>query len=61
MSDYDVWLVHEYFSVYFCFHAENEEMAYDLIKMRLKEEGLPRWLFDDAQEIKIEEMATFTR
>ena len=59
MTDYDVWLVHEFFSVYFCFHAENEEMAADLIKMRLKEEGLPGWLYDDAQEIKIEEMGTF--
>ena len=56
MTDYDVWLVHEYFSVYFCFHAEDENDAYTLILPRLREEGLPQWLFNDAQEIKIEEM-----
>ena len=59
MTDYDVWLVHEYFSVYFCFHADNEDIAYDLILSRLREEGLPQWLFNDAQEIKIEEMGVF--
>ena len=59
MTDYDVWLVHEYFSIYFCFHAEDEDMAYSLILPRLREEGLPQWLFNDAQEIKIEEMGVF--
>ena len=58
MTDYDVWLVHEYFSVYFCFVADNEDHAADLIEMRLEEEGLPKWLITDAQEIKIEEMGT---
>ena len=56
MSDYDVWLVHEYFSVYFCFHATDQDEAESLITMRLDEEGLPGWLLTDAQEIKIEEM-----
>ena len=56
MTDYDVWLVHEYFSVYMCFHAFDQDEAEDLIPMRLAEEGLPRWLLTDAQEIKIEEM-----
>ncbi len=56
MTDYDVWLVHEYFSVYFCFHANDEDEAYHLIQMRLREEGLPAWILNDAQEIKIEEM-----
>ena len=59
MKDYDVWLVHEYFSVYFCFHAEDEYEAVRLITMRLHEEGLPRWIYTDAQEIKIEEMGVF--
>ena len=49
------------FSVYFCFHAEDEDECIRLITMRLQEEGLPDWIYDDAQEIKIEEMATFTR
>ena len=59
MSDWDVWLVHEYFSVYFVFHANDEDECIRLISMRLQEEGLPDWLYDDAQEIKIEEMGTF--
>ena len=59
MTDYDVWLVHEYFSMYFCFHAESKHEAWKLIHMRLEEEKLPTWLLTRAQEIKIEEMATF--
>ncbi len=57
MTDYDVWLVHEYFSVYFCLFAEDEEIAFRNIKDRLHEEGLPGWLLRDAQDIKIEEKA----
>jgi hypothetical protein len=56
MTDYDVWLVHEYFSVYFCFHVTDEDEAEALIPWRLSEEGLPKWLLTDAQDIKIEEM-----
>ena len=56
MIDYDVWLVHEYFSLYFCFHAENKHEVFKLIHMRLEEEGLPKWFITKAQEIKIEEM-----
>ena len=59
MIDYDVWLVHEYFSLYFCFHATDKNEVIQLIRMRLAEEALPTWLFTRAQEIKIEEMATF--
>lgn len=59
MKDWDVWLIHEYFSVYFCFHAEDEDDVIRLVTMRLKEEGLPDWVYDDAQEIKIEEMGVF--
>ena len=59
MKDWDMWLVHEYFSVYFCFHAKDEDECIRLITMRLEEEGLPGWLYDDAQEIKIEEMGVF--
>jgi hypothetical protein len=56
MTDYDVWLVHEYFSLYFCFHATDQDEAESLIAMTLSQEGLPQWLLTDAQEIKIEEM-----
>jgi hypothetical protein len=56
MTDYDVWLVHEYFSVYLCFHATDKNEVSRLIPMRLDEEALPKWILMDAQEIKIEEM-----
>ena len=56
MTDYDVWVVHEYFSLYFCFVADNKQEAFDLIEQRIEEEGLPKWLYRDTQEIKIEEM-----
>ena len=54
MTDYDVWLVHQYFSVYFSLYAEDEDMAYRLIEQALQEEGLPMWLFSDARDITIE-------
>ena len=59
MTDYDVWLVHEYFTLYFCIHAEDKDMAFVLIPQRLKEEGLPQWVFTDAQEIKIIPIGAF--
>lgn len=59
MKDWDIWLVHEYFSVYFCFPAVDEDECIRLITMRLQEEGLPDWIYDDAQEIKIEEVGAF--
>ena len=58
MADFDVWLVHEYFTWYTAFHAENEDEVMKLIPMRLQEEGIPRWFMSDAQEIKIDKVAT---
>ena len=43
MTDYDVWLVHQYWTWHTAFHAENKDEVYDLIYLRLNEEGLPRW------------------
>ena len=60
MADYDIWLVHEYFTWYTCFYAENKSEVMRLIPQRLQEEGLPRWIMSDAQEIKIEEKAIVT-
>ena len=57
MTDYDVWLVHEYWTWYTAFHAADEDEVMSLIPMRLQEEGIPRWFMEDAQEIKIEEVA----
>ena len=60
MADYDIWLVHEYFTWYTCFYAENKSEVMRLIIMRLDEENLPKWLLTSAQEIKIEERAIVT-
>ena len=57
MSEFDVWLVHEYFSVYFCLHATDQDEVESLIILRLDEENLPKWLLTSAQEIKIEDRA----
>ena len=58
MVDYDVWLVHQYWTWHTAFHATDEDEVYDLITLRLQEEGLPRWFVEDAQEIKIEKAGT---
>ena len=60
MTDYDVWLVHEYWTWYTAFHATDEDEVMSLIPMRLQEEGIPRWFMEDAQEIKIEECGIVT-
>lgn len=59
MTDYDVWLVHEYFTVYFCLHANDEDECIRLISQKLDEEGLPGWVYDDAQDIKIIPIGVF--
>ena len=60
MTDYDVWLVHQYWTWHTAFHAEDKDEVYDLIYLPLNEEGLPRWFVEDAQEIKIEEAGIVT-
>lgn len=59
MSDFDVWLMHEYFSVYFCLHAQDENDCIRMVSQRLDEEGLPGWVYDDAQKIRIEKVGEF--
>jgi predicted NAD/FAD-dependent oxidoreductase len=60
MADYDVWLVHEYWTWYTAFHAEDKDQVMSLIIMRLDEENLPKWLLTSAQEIKIEQCGELT-
>ena len=60
MTDYDVWLVHQYWTWHTAFYAKSREEVWDLIQMRLEEEGLPRWFVTDAQEIKIEQCGIVT-
>ena len=59
MTDYDVWLVHDYWTWHTAFHATDEEEVWDLIPMRLSEEGLPRWIVTDAKDIKIQKAGEF--
>ena len=55
MTDYDVWLVHQYWTWHTSFHAENKDEVMSLIILRLEEEAIPRWFITSAQEIKIQE------
>ena len=56
MTDYDVWLVHPYWTWHTSFHAEDEAQVESLIILRLQEENIPLWFLSSAQEIKIEEV-----
>ena len=56
MTDYDVWLVHPYFTWHTSFYAESREQVANLIILRLEEENIPRWFLTSAQEIKIEQV-----
>jgi hypothetical protein len=60
MADYDVWLVHQYWTWHTAFYATDEEEVKSLIIMRLDEENLPKWLLTSAQEIKIEKAGELT-
>ena len=56
MTDYDVWLVHQYWTWYTAFHATDEDQIMSLLIMRLEEEGIPRWFITSAQEIRIQKV-----
>ena len=60
MVDYDVWLVHQYWTWHTAFYAEDKDQVMSLIIMRLDEENLPKWLLTSAQEIKIEKAGELT-
>ena len=60
MTDYDVWLVHQYWTWHTAFYAESREEVWNLIPQRIQEEGLPRWFVEDAQEIKIQQCGIVT-
>lgn len=53
MNDYDVWVVNDYYTVYFIIFADSKEQAEMLIPQRLDELGLPSHVHDLASEIKI--------
>ena len=59
MTDYDVWLVHPYWTWYTAFQAESREEVANLIILRLEEENIPRWFLTSAQEVKIEKAGEF--
>ena len=59
MNDYDVWVVNDYYTVYFIIFADNEEQARMRIPQRLEELGLPSHVFDLACDLKIERVGAF--
>ena len=54
MNDYDVWVVHDQFHVYFILYAEDEEQAERFVKPRMSELGVPDWMYDEANEVNLE-------
>ena len=55
MNDYDVWFIHEYFSVYCVVFTDTEEEVADVARQFLTQDnGVPAWMCDDAEDIKIE-------
>ncbi len=59
MVDYDVWLVHDYWTWYTALYATDENEVMNLIILRMEEEAIPKWFLTSAQEIKIEKAGTF--
>ena len=53
MNDYDVWVVNDYYTVYFIIFADNKEQAEMRVSQRLDELGLPAHVYDLASDIKI--------
>jgi len=55
MNDYDVWFVHDYFSVYcvvFCDYDSDVRMT--ARQFLTVDNGVPTWMVDDAQDIIVE-------
>ena len=59
MNDYDVWVVNDYYSVYFIIFADNEEQAKMLVPQRLEELGLPSHVHDLASDITVAKVGAF--
>jgi len=54
-KSYEVWFVHQYFSLYFfVMHAEDRDEAIELATQLAKDENVPNWMTELAQEINVE-------
>jgi len=55
MNDYDVWFVHDYFSVYCVVFCDYEDEVIKTARQFLTvDNGVPTWMVDDAQDIIVE-------
>ena len=53
-KSYEVWFVHQYFSLYFfVMHAESKEQAVSLATQMEKDENVPDWMTTLAQEVNV--------
>ena len=54
MNDYDVWVVHDHFSIYL--HLAMQEGQDDRfeVRLRMSELGMPDWMYDEANEVNLE-------
>ena len=54
MNDYDVWFVHDYFSIYVSVVADTESEAQGLAEKVIVEQGMPWRVFTKANDIQVE-------
>jgi len=54
MGMYDVWFVHDHYSVYVCVEANDGEEAQNLAEDVLSDDQLPWTLFTQANDVIVE-------
>ena len=54
MNDYDVWFVHDYFSIYVSIVADTGAEAQELAEKIIVEQGMPWRVFTQANDIIVE-------
>ena len=54
MNDYDVWFVHDYFSVYVSIVADTGAEAQELAEKQIVDQGMPWRVFTQANDIIVE-------
>ena len=54
MNDYDVWFVHDYFSIYVSIVADDGAAAQEMAEKVIVEQGMPWRVFTQANDIIVE-------
>ena len=54
MNDYDVWFVHDYFSIYVSIAADDGAAAREMAENLIVEQGMPWRVFTQANDIIVE-------